>query len=66
MSAEEIFAQRMRLGRLFDIYGGLLTAKQKQCLGLYFYDDLSLVRFRRSWAFRVRLSTTCSSVLSSC
>ena len=42
MSAEEIFAQRMRLGRLFDIYGGLLTAKQKQCLGLYFYDDLSL------------------------
>ena len=31
MSAEEIFAQRMRLGRLFDIYGGLLTAKQKQC-----------------------------------
>ena len=41
MSAEEIFEQRMRLGRLFDIYGSLLTAKQKQCLGLYFYDDLS-------------------------
>ena len=42
MSAEEIFEQRMRLGRLFDIYGSLLTAKQKQCLSLYFYDDLSL------------------------
>lgn len=42
MSAEEIFEQRMRLGRLFDIYGGLLTAKQRLCLGLYFYDDLSL------------------------
>lgn len=42
MSAEEIFEQRMRLGRLFDIYGGLLTDKQKQCLALYFYDDLSL------------------------
>ncbi len=42
MSAEEIFEQRMRLGRLFDIYGSLLTAKQKQCLGFYFYDDLSL------------------------
>lgn len=42
MSAEEIFEQRMRLGRLFDIYGSLLTAKQRQCLGLYFYDDLSL------------------------
>lgn len=42
MSAEEIFQQRMRLGRLFDIYGGLLTEKQRSCLGLYFYDDLSL------------------------
>ena len=42
MSAEEIFEQRMRLGRLFDIYGSLLTDKQRQCLGLYFYDDLSL------------------------
>ena len=42
MSGEEIFQQRMRLGRLFDIYGGLLTEKQRNCLGLYFYDDLSL------------------------
>ncbi len=42
MSAEEIFQQRMRLSRLFDIYGGLLTEKQRSCLGLYFYDDLSL------------------------
>lgn len=42
MSTEEIFEQRMRLGRLFDIYGGLLTDKQKLCLRLYFYDDLSL------------------------
>ena len=42
MSAEEIFQQRMRLGRLFDIYGGLITEKQRNCLGLYFYDDLSL------------------------
>ncbi len=35
-------AQRIRLGRLFDIYGGLLTKKQQQCLKFYFYDDLSL------------------------
>lgn len=42
MSAEEIFEQRMRLGRLFDMYGSLLTPKQSQCLSLYFYDDLSL------------------------
>ena len=42
MSAEEIFEQRMRLGRLFDLYGGLLTDKQRNCLNMYFYDDLSL------------------------
>ena len=40
--SEHDFEQRMRLGRLFDIYGGLLTEKQQQCLKLYFYDDLSL------------------------
>ena len=42
MYLEDNFEQRMRFGRLFDIYGGLLTEKQQQCLGLYFYDDLSL------------------------
>lgn len=42
MFSEDNFEQRMRFGRLFDIYGGLLTEKQQQCLGLYFYDDLSL------------------------
>ncbi|MCD8198618.1 MAG: DNA-binding protein, partial [Phascolarctobacterium sp.] len=35
-------ARRIRFGRLFDIYGGLLTRKQQQCLKFYFYDDLSL------------------------
>lgn len=42
MQLEKDFVQRMRLGRLFDIYGGLLTEKQQQCLRFYFYDDLSL------------------------
>lgn len=42
MSDEKIFEQRLRLGRLFDIYGELLTAKQRACLRFYFYDDLSL------------------------
>ena len=42
MSAEEIFEQRMRLSRLFAMYGALLTAKQYQCLSFYFDDDLSL------------------------
>lgn len=39
--SEEVFEQRMRLGRLFDLYGGLLTDKQRDCLNMYFYDDLS-------------------------
>lgn len=39
---EQDFEQRMRLGRLFDIYGGLLTDKQQLCLNFYFNDDLSL------------------------
>lgn len=42
MSAEEIFEQRMRMSRLFTMYGGLLTEKQNQCLSLYFDDDMSL------------------------
>lgn len=42
MSAEEIFEQRMRLSKLFALYGGLLTEKQFQCLSFYFDDDLSL------------------------
>ena len=36
------FQQRIRLGRLYDIYGPLLTAKQQSCMELYFCDDLSL------------------------
>lgn len=42
MTAEEIFQQRIRLGRLYDMYGELLTERQKKLLQLYFYDDLSL------------------------
>lgn len=34
--------QRVRLGRLFDAYGDLLTEKQQKCMELYFCDDLSL------------------------
>ncbi|MGL5205940.1 MAG: YlxM family DNA-binding protein [Acidaminococcaceae bacterium] len=36
------FEQRMRLVRLYDIYGGLLTDKQQKCMELHFYNDLSL------------------------
>ena len=39
--------QRVRLGRLFDAYGCLLTEKQQKCLELYFCDDLSLAEISR-------------------
>lgn len=39
---ENSLEQRIRLGRLFDVYGGLLTEKQQKCMQLYFCDDLSL------------------------
>lgn len=36
------FEQRMRLVRLYDIYGGLLTDRQQKCMEMHFYNDLSL------------------------
>ena len=39
---DDSFKQRIRLGRLYDVYGPLLTAKQQSCMELYFCDDLSL------------------------
>lgn len=35
-------AERLRITRLFDTYGRLLTAQQQRWLRLYFHDDLSL------------------------
>lgn len=32
----------MKMGVLFDLYGALLTDKQRRCLELHFLDDLSL------------------------
>jgi predicted DNA-binding protein YlxM (UPF0122 family) len=32
----------IRIGNLFDLYGGLLTPKQIQMIKLYFFNDLSL------------------------
>ena len=42
MQADIDFEQRMRLVRLYDIYGGLLTDKQQKCMEMHFYNDLSL------------------------
>ncbi|NLZ92446.1 MAG: YlxM family DNA-binding protein [Firmicutes bacterium] len=32
----------MRINLLYDFYGNLLTKKQRECLELYYQDDLSL------------------------
>jgi len=42
MSADKDFEQRIRFGRLYDFYGGLLTERQKKVMEQYFYNDLSL------------------------
>ena len=36
------FDDRIRFGNLYEIYGALLTEKQRQCLELYFCEDYSL------------------------
>ena len=36
------FDDRIRFGSLYEIYGALLTEKQRQCLELYFCEDYSL------------------------
>ncbi len=32
----------LKIGALFDLYGALLTEKQRRCLEMHFLDDLSL------------------------
>lgn len=39
---EEVFAKRVRMAQLFDTYKNMLTDKQRQCMELYFNEDLSL------------------------
>lgn len=41
MQADE-FEKKIRFGRLYDMYGGLLTDKQQKIMEQYFYEDLSL------------------------
>jgi len=42
MLADNDFEQRIRSGRLYDFYGGLLTERQKKVMEQHFYNDLSL------------------------
>lgn len=42
MLADIDIEQRIRTGRLYDFYGGLLTERQKKVMEQYFYNDLSL------------------------
>ena len=39
---EDRLGNRLHVIRLFDIYGGLLTARQQRLMRLYYHDDLSL------------------------
>lgn len=40
--SEHGFEDRIRVGSLFEVYGALLTKKQRSCVELYFCEDLSL------------------------
>lgn len=42
MGSEQILAERMRYARLFDLYGTLLTEKQRKAFELHDMEDLSL------------------------
>lgn len=39
---ERVLAERVRVARLLDTYGGLLTDHQQTLVRLYYLDDLSL------------------------
>ncbi len=39
---EQVLANRARVGILWDLYGALLTGRQREILGLYYGEDLSL------------------------
>lgn len=39
---EDRLGNRLHVIRLFDTYGGLLTARQQRLMRLYYHDDLSL------------------------
>ena len=42
MQEDDTFEKKIRVGRLYDFYGSLLTEKQQKIMEQYFYDDLSL------------------------
>jgi predicted DNA-binding protein YlxM (UPF0122 family) len=40
--ADNFFEEKIRIARLYDCYGNLLTDRQRNCMERYFYEDLSL------------------------
>lgn len=42
MLTENSFEEKIRIARLYDCYGKLLTERQRSCMERYFYEDLSL------------------------
>lgn len=51
---DDSFKQRIRLGRLYDVYGPLLTAKQQSCMELYFAMTCHWLKLPQSLMYRGR------------
>lgn len=51
---DDSFKQRIRLGRLYDVYGPLLTAKQQSCMELYFVMTCHWLKLPQSLMYRGR------------
>ena len=49
----------MRVNLLYDFYSSLLTAKQRECLELYYQYDLSLAEMPKTSAFQDKEFMTC-------
>lgn len=39
----------LKVSRLFDFYGALLTERQQQCIDLHYFSDLSLAEIADEW-----------------
>lgn len=44
MQDETLFAKRIRIGRLYDVYGSLLTVRQQKIMEQYFMMTCPLAR----------------------
>lgn len=54
----------LHMSALFDIYGALLTDKQKRCLQMHLFEDFSLSEISTELEFHVKLFMTCCVAVS--